>query len=210
MQIMRKRFSSISGFVLAGGESRRMGRAKDQLVVGDEKMLDRQIRLLHAVSRSVVLLGPVERLGRLDVPVVRDKQPGLGPLGGIATALGATRTEYNLFLGCDLPFITAQFLRFLCDKALASEADATVPESLRRQLHPTCAIYRRRARGVVRASLESGNFRVRGFFPRVECRVLSWPEIARHGFQPRIFDNMNTPADYEAAKRLRELRSYEL
>lgn len=199
---MQQRFLSISGFVLAGGESRRMGRAKDQLVVGGEKMLDRQIRLLHAVARPVAVLGPAERLGRPDVPVIPDKQPGLGPLGGIATALAATRTEYNLFLGCDLPFITAQFLRFLCDKALASEADVTVPESPRQRLHPTCAVYRRRARGAVRASLEAGNFRVRAFFPRVECLVLSWPEIARHGFHPRIFDNMNTPADYEAAKRL--------
>jgi len=210
MQIMRKRFSSISGFVLAGGESRRMGRPKDQLVVGGEKMLDRQIRLLRAVSRSVVVLGPAERLARLDAPVISDEKPRLGPLGGIYTALNMTRTEYNLFLGCDLPFITAQFLRFLCDKALASEADVTVPESPRRQLHPTCAIYRRRARSAVRASLESGDFRVRAFFPRVECLVLPWPEIAHRGFHPRIFDNMNTPADYEAAKRLRELRSYQL
>lgn len=202
MQIMRKRFSSISGFVLAGGESRRMGRCKGELVVGGETMVERQIRLLGTVARSVAVLGPAERLDRLEVEVIPDEQPGLGPLGGIATALGATRVEYNLFLGCDLPFIPAEFLRFLCHKALASEADVTVPESPRRRLHPTCAIYRRRARSTVRASLEAGNLRVRAFFPRVECRVLPWPEIARHGFHPRIFDNMNTPADYEAVKRL--------
>jgi molybdenum cofactor guanylyltransferase len=198
---MQPRFLSISGFVLAGGESRRMGRAKDQLEVGGEKMLDRQIRLLRAVARSIVVLGPPERLGRQNVPVIADDLPRLGPLGGIHTALASTRTEYNLFLGCDMPFMTSEFLRYLCRIALASRADVTVPESHGRRMQPTCAIYRRRARGVISVKVEACDLRVRGFFPRVECRVLSWTEIARHGFHPRIFDNMNTPDDYEAAKR---------
>lgn len=201
---MPQRFGSVSGWVLAGGESRRMGRPKDQLVVAGETMLARQIRLLRGVARSVAVLGPTERLDRLEVEVIPDEQPGLGPLGGIVTALGRTRTEYNLFLGCDLPFMEIRFLRFLSRQALACRADVTVPETPGCRLHPACAVYRRRALGAIRASLSRGDYRVRSFFPRVECRLLRWHEIGRQGFRSRIFDNMNTPEDYEFAQRMME------
>lgn len=201
---MRHCFSCVSGFVLAGGESRRMGRRKDQLELAGETMLGRQVRLLRAVTRSVAVLGPGERLAGHGDRVIPDERSGLGPLGGIATALGRTRTEYNLFLGCDLPFVSARFLEYLCVRALTSQADATVPESPGHGLHPACAVYRRRALRAIRASLERGDLSVRGFFPRVRCRVLGWPEIARRGFSIRIFDNMNTPEDYDVAKRLIE------
>jgi molybdopterin-guanine dinucleotide biosynthesis protein A len=197
---MCRRFLSVSGFVLAGGDSRRMGRAKEQVELGGETLLARQVRLAGAVARSVAVLGPAERLAGLGFSVIPDERAGLGPLGGMATALACTRTEFNLFVGCDIPFLKARFLEYLCAEALESEADATVPESPGRELQPTCAVYRRRALAAVRASLEHGDFRVRSFFPRVKCRVLRWPEIARAGFSAAIFDNINTPEDYRAAQ----------
>jgi molybdopterin-guanine dinucleotide biosynthesis protein A len=197
---MRHRFISVSGFVLAGGESRRMGHPKDQLELGGERLLARQVRLAGAVARPVAVLGPSERLAGLGFRVIPDERAGLGPLGGIATALACTRAEYNLFVGCDMPYLRARFLEYLCAEALARQADATVPESPRRQLQPMCAVYRRRALAAVRASLERGDFRVRSFFPRVKYRMLRWPEIARAGFSAAIFDSINTPEDYCAAQ----------
>jgi molybdenum cofactor guanylyltransferase len=197
---MPHRFFALSGFVLAGGGSRRMGRPKDQLELGGEAMVERQVRLLRAVARSVAVLGHGVSLAGLDIGVIPDEQQGLGPLGGIATALGHTRTEYNLFVGCDMPFVQARFLRYLCAEALKSQADATVPQSPRKGLQPTCAVYRRRALRAVRACLERGNLSVRSFFPRVRLRVLQWPEIASSGFGAVNFENMNTPEDYRSAQ----------
>ncbi|HET7841671.1 MAG TPA: molybdenum cofactor guanylyltransferase [Terriglobia bacterium] len=196
---MRRRFFEVSGFVLAGGESRRMGRPKEQLVLGHETMLDRQVRVLGSVTRSVAVVGPSERWSGVGFRVISDQRAGLGPIGGIVTGLACTRTEYNLFVGCDMPFLTARFLEYLCAQATLSKADATIPESQGGRLHPTCAVYRRRALQAAGASIELGDFSVRSFFPRVKCRVLHWPEIARAGFGPAIFENMNTPEDYHRA-----------
>lgn len=197
---MGRRFLTVSGWVLAGGESRRMGRRKELLELGGQTMLERQLALLRAVSRPVAVLGTPESLPASGVPVIADERPGLGPLGGIATALGVTRTEYNLVLGCDLPLMRTEFLRFLVRRALASRADVTVPESPREGFHPTCAVYRRRALPVIRASLAAGNYAVRSFFPHVKVRLVGWPEIARAGFGAAIFSNMNTPEDYRSAQ----------
>ena len=202
---MAGRFENIAGFVLAGGASRRMGSPKDQLVIAGERMLDLQVRLLRSVVPRVAVIGPVGRLSIQTVAVFPDEKPGLGPLGGVQTALTRTHSEYNLVIGCDLPFLSARFLRFLCGQAFALRCDVTVPASPDGRLHPACAVYRRRARSAVRACLESGTFRVAALFQRVKCRVVPWPEIAHYGFRPRIFDNMNTPADYEAAKRRVEM-----
>lgn len=196
---MQHRFSSVSGFVLAGGTSRRMGRPKALLVLGNETMLQRQIRWLRSVCRFVAVLGEPTSFPGLDVPVFSDELPGRGPLGGLYTGLLRTRTEFNLFLSCDMPFIEGRFLHYLCHRALESRADVTVPAFREHEYHPLCAVYRRRALWAVRASLEAGENKVRRFFVRVRCRVLDGREIARGGFAPWIFDNMNTPEDYQAA-----------
>src|SRR2546428_9486967 len=202
---MPKRSLRVTGFVLAGGRSRRMGIPKENLVLGGERMLDRQIRLLRSVSRSVAAIGAGANSGnsRLvdtwvdapvigGVPVMSDVIPGRGPLGGIYSGLSWTRTEFNLFLACDLPFVEARFLRYLAAKALACGADVTVPESPDGKLQPLAAVYRRRARAAVKASLESGENKVTRFYSDVLCEVVKWPEIAHAGFPQRIFDNMNT------------------
>lgn len=204
---MRRSFLSITGFVLAGGASRRMGRDKSQLQLGGVTMVERQLRLLRSVCHFVGVIGPPEKFKGLVIPGLPEEVPcwpddlsGRGPLAGLLTGLRRTRTEFNLFLGCDLPYTQARFLHFLCERALAVEADVTIPQSRGHGLEPICAVYRRRALGAIRTRLEAGENKVSSFFSRARCQVIPWREIARAGFAPRIFDNMNTPGDYEAAK----------
>jgi molybdopterin-guanine dinucleotide biosynthesis protein A len=184
-----------------------MGQDKSKLLLAGERMLQRQIRLLHSVCRSVAVLGPPQNFPGLEVPVFPDERAGRGPLGGLYTGLLHTRTEFNLFLGCDLPFMEASFLRYLCRRALERQADVTVPESHGRGFEPLCAVYRRRALRAVRRRLESGENKVTRAFPRLRCEIVPWQEVSRLGFNPRIFVNMNTPEDYEEAKRLVSVRS---
>lgn len=215
---MTRRYLEVTGFVLAGGASRRMGRPKAALVLGGESMLACQVRLLAAVCRAVAVVGPakdaagalswaVRALTPSDVPVIPDEVAGRGPLAGIYTGLRHTRTEFNLFLGCDLPFMEARFLGDLCERAIDSQADVTVPESRERDLEPLVAIYRRRAIRAIRSSLERRNNKVASFYSHVRCDVVPWPEIARAGFSSHIFDNINTPDDYERARRRLEARA---
>ncbi len=186
-----------------------MGQPKALLTLAGETLFHRQVRVLREVARFVAVVGPPEIFeganSLADVPRWPDELPGRGPLGGIYTALLRTRTELNLVLGCDMPFAEAAFLRYLCARALSTRADVTVPESRDRRLNTLCAVYRRRALSAVRGSLASGENKVSAFFPRVHSRVLAWRELAKAGFSPRIFDNLNTPEDYDQA--LRRLKS---
>lgn len=186
--------------MLAGGASTRMGRPKEALILDGETMLERQIRLLGAVCRSVAVVGRPAQ-APTDVLAFADELTGRGPLGGISTGLWRTRTEFNLFLGCDMPFMAARFLSYLGERALESRAGVTVPQTPGRGYQPLCAVYRREARAAVQAALAAGRNKVTSFYPKVRVRRIQWAEIARAGFGLRIFENMNTPADYDAVRR---------
>jgi molybdenum cofactor guanylyltransferase len=187
--------------VLAGGASRRMGRPKHLLQLGGDTLLVRQLNVLRAVCGSVTILSSSENLlstGVWGFRVVEDRIPHCGPLGGIYTGLAITRTEYNLFLGCDLPLMEARFLRFLCKRALSADADVTVPVDELCKYQPLCAVYRWRARAVIRASILRGDYKVTHVFRHVACQAIDWPEMSDMGFHRRLFTNVNTPEDYEA------------
>ncbi len=191
------RFSEVSGFILAGGASRRMGIDKTQLPVGRERIVDRQIRLLRFVCASVSILGPRDKFADAAIQVFEDEVRGQGPLGGIYTGLRKSRSEFSLFVSCDMPLMEVRFLRYLCKQALASRALATLPPPTAKRRYPLCAVLRRRALWRVRHCLASGQTQVGLFFSRCPQRTISKAEFARAGFSPRIFYNVNTPEEYE-------------
>jgi molybdopterin-guanine dinucleotide biosynthesis protein A len=201
-QLPSSRLDRLTGFVLAGGASRRMGCRKESLLIDGESMLERQIRVLRSVAcRVVVVGGPEGYLDQFDVPIVPDAVANRGPLGGIYTALLESRTEFNLVLGCDLPRVSPDLLVCLALRAMADGSDVTVPVSRDGHFQPLCAVFRRSLRYAVRTTLGLGENKLRSFFPRVHCTIVSWRELADAGFRAPVFGNMNTPDDYEYARR---------
>ena len=195
------RFSEVTGFVLAGGASRRMGTDKACLPVGRERLVDRQIRLLRAVCGTVAIIGPSAKLGDTGVQVYEDDLPGKGPLGGIHAGLQRVRTEFSLFLGCDMPLMQARFLRYLCEQAMGTTALATVPPRWTGGRYPLCIVLRRCALARVVACLESGQNQVGRFFLRIPRRPITKAEFARARFSTRIFWNLNTLEEYERVRQ---------
>ena len=190
------RFSEVSGFVLAGEASRRMGTDKASLPLGRERLVDRRIRLLRSVCRTDAIIGPPARFSGRGVEIYEDEIPGKGPLGGIHTGLRRARTEFSLFLGCDMPLMEPRFLRYLCRQALATPALATVPPRWAGGRHPICVVLRRRALARVRSCLESGQNQVGRLLSRTPRRAITKAEFARATFSTNISCNLNTPEEY--------------
>lgn len=205
---MHRRFTELTGFVLAGGASRRMGRPKHELMLDGETLLARAVRLARSVAGTVAILGPVDRARGLDVPAFPDEVAGRGPLGAVYTGLCHSHTRLSLFLSCDLPFMEAGFVEYLASQAIGSGADATVAETPGHGYQPLAAIYSRRALPAVRASLANGQNKMTSFYARIKLRVLGWPEIARLGFRRSIFDNLNTAKEYRTAVQRLRLPKY--
>jgi len=192
-----------AGFVLTGGESRRMGRNKALLEIGGRPMALRMVELMRPLVAEVALVGAPERYGHLGVPVLADCEAGCGPLAGIVTALRATRVDWNLILACDLPFLEASFLEMLLSEASAGERDCAVPQPPD-GWQPLCAVYHRRCLPAFERVLASDYPKISVAFDALRVRALTPELLAQFAFDPRMFKNVNSPEEYEEAKRILE------
>ena len=147
---------SRAGFVLVGGASARMGRDKALLPFGGAALVDHVARQVGEAAGSVSLVGHPERYAHLPYVLVADEYPGRGPLGGIHAALGVTGADWNLMVACDMPGLTAPFLRELLERAACSDADCLATRSPAGLAEPLCAVYHRRCRDSLAAWLEAG------------------------------------------------------
>ena len=114
------------GFVLAGGESRRMGRDKALLEFRGRPLIENALGILREAGLEVWIAGARAEL-EASVPVVRDAEPGLGPLAGVCAALTACRERWAVFLPVDLPLLPASLIAYLLRRAEISERAVTVP-----------------------------------------------------------------------------------
>jgi molybdopterin-guanine dinucleotide biosynthesis protein A len=195
----------VSAFILAGGRSSRMGSDKALLPFGNENLLQLALSKAKAVSQKPVIVGERERYSSYG-DVVEDRFPGCGPLGGIHAALCSTQADLNLVLSVDMPLMTADFLIWLAQLAVAGGELAFVPEVQGRR-QPLCAVYRRTAQCVIELALKMGDFKIDHVFPLIPTRYIKEEELFGAGFLPDIFRNVNTRDDYEAVGKARNQAS---
>ncbi len=114
----------IDGFVLAGGKSRRMGQDKALMQLGGKPLVLRAAEILRPFVREITLLAPAERYGNLGFPVMEDLWPDQGPLAAVGTGLLSTSADWSIFLACDLPLVSRQFIQLLAERVRATRSDA--------------------------------------------------------------------------------------
>lgn len=190
----------VSGAILAGGQSRRMGSDKAALLIQGEPLLRRTVRLLRAVTPDVAIIGPPDRAALApDVPIHPDRWPQQGPLGGIATALQALAGEAVLVVGCDMPFLNLNVLRYLITAAPGYDAVVVRTDG---ETHPLHAVYRRRCLPTIEAQLRAGNRQVQQFLARLAVRFVEGAELDRLDPQHLSTFNANTPEEWEKALQM--------
>ena len=205
---MDVRHAPVAAAILAGGQSRRMGGLnKAGLLIGRERILDVQLRLLRLVADPVFIVSSRgDVMATAGVEVVPDVILGGGPLGGIYSALRHSPRDRTLVVGCDLPFLTRPLLERL---TAPSAAQVVVPRS-GRGYEPLCAtwsadcadvIYGRIKGGELKAALALNELRVEDIGP--EFLATCDP----HGL---LFVNVNTPHDHDRAQRLSRVASKSL
>jgi molybdopterin-guanine dinucleotide biosynthesis protein A len=198
----------ISSYVLAGGASARFGQDKALAILRGKTLLERMSELSCHFGRGVRVVAPPGRYSIIGAEVVADRWPGEGPLGGIITALwhakrSSGRARWLLIVGCDMPFLTRDWLSFLVERALTSNADAVVPRSPS-GLEPLCACWRTAAMDSLQTAFDEGVRKLTDGIKRMHVDVLDEGDWKRFDNAGRLFWNMNTQQDYEEAARIWE------
>jgi molybdopterin-guanine dinucleotide biosynthesis protein A len=196
--------SDLAAFILAGGKSSRMGTDKVLLQLNGLTLLDRTLAIANSVTHDVRIVGDQTKLAGL-TNVIADRYPNCGPLGGIHAALASSPAELNLMLAVDLPFLESKFLEYLVSAARQSQTTVTVPRAAG-GLQPLCAVYRRSFAELAEQALRVGKNKIDRLFVPADTCVLEEEELKRAGFSAGMFQNVNTPEDWEQAKSAAHLK----
>lgn len=186
----------VTGVILAGGSSRRMGRPKALLPFEGGALIEAVYRRMAGLFRDVVVVaddhGPLDFL---PCPKVPDLYRGRGSLAGIHAGLRAARTEHVFVAACDMPLLDGDLVRHLA--SLREGYDAVVPESDAGP-EPLCAVYGKGALAAVEEALGADRRRIADLLPRIRTRTVPREEVARFDPGYRSFRNINTPDEYGA------------
>jgi molybdopterin-guanine dinucleotide biosynthesis protein A len=192
-QAMDPSSSLVSGIILAGGQSRRMGRDKALIDFQGKPLIAHVIDTLRTLAQDVVVVSNrSDSYDPLGARMAADYDPPCGPLGGIAAGLQAVDSELAIVVACDMPFLNVALLRWLIDQAAGY--DAVVPQT-GGEYEPLHAIYRRTCYDPIVRRIEQGDRRVISFFADVRLRAIeeaAWRTIDPTG---RSLVNLNTPGD---------------
>ena len=188
----------ITGLVLAGGASRRMGHDKAFLKLDGTPLIQIVIDRMATVCAEVLIVaGEIASYEGLGAPVVEDQFQNVGVLGGLHAGLAAASHGTTLAVGCDMPFLKPDLLQAFAgwveghDVALLKHGGYVEP------LH---GAYRRTCLGPIEAAIRAGKRRIISFFPHVRVRTVTPEEIAALDPDLESFRNLNTPEEWRAAK----------
>jgi molybdopterin-guanine dinucleotide biosynthesis protein A len=181
------------GLVLAGGESRRMGRDKALLDHDGQSQLAFVIDLLGAVVDKVFVStrsdqAADEERGRYEQIV--DRFENLGPVAGIMSALEEHPNVDWLVVACDLPNIDEQTIRYLLDRRSDTQPFTAFTSSHDGLPEPLCAVYRKGCKDIVQTFVDDGMICPRKILIRSDTCLLEQPNSA-------ALDNVNTPDDLQ-------------
>ncbi len=176
-----------AGFLLAGGRSSRMGADKALLDFHGRSLLERVAGELAAVCSPVTIVGGTRGLPGVDF--ISDDVEGIGPAGGILTALRRS-SGWNVIVAVDMPSVTRDLFAEVLRVAESTSCDCVVPRSREGHLHPLCAAYHVRCLPVWEEAVAAGVRKVREIILRVRVAEV-------HPGSEDLLRNVNTPAEWQ-------------
>ena len=188
----------VTGIVLAGGDSRRMGRDEAFLTLSGRSLIEIVVdRMAKVCTEVLVVAGDVRPYAGMGDRLVTDHYRGVGVLGGLHAGLLAARNDLTLVVGCDMPFLEPALLQAFVN--WARRFDVAV---LKRgeYLEPLHGAYRRTCLPAITAVIRGNNRRLLSFFPDVRIRYVTAEEVAAIDPAFRSFRNVNKREDWDAVQ----------
>ncbi len=176
-----------------------MGGEKALIELAGQTLLKRTAdRLVDLFSDVMVVCDAPERFRDLPYRCEADYPSGLGPIGGLATALRVARKETVFVVACDMPFLNPDVIRSMID--FLDGEDLLIPK-LSNRLHPLHALYTKKCLPVIEARIREGHLALHRLTEAVKSRI--YPEESFRHLDPSLLSvmNLNTPEDLEQARQ---------
>ncbi|MBK6967439.1 MAG: molybdenum cofactor guanylyltransferase [Bacteroidales bacterium] len=191
--------SSVTGIVLAGGKSLRMGTDKGLMSFRGKPLVQYSIDLLGLFCDRILISSNNQAYSAFGYEIVPDQMEGAGPMAGISACLSNSKTEFNLVLSCDMPLADRVIFQTLID--LSVGYSFVVPVDSFGRIEPLCAIYKTDSLKIMQKLLASQSYRMTELFRYAPARMVA-PEEYPLPYNGKWFMNVNTISDFEIAGNL--------
>lgn len=195
----------VTSIILAGGKNLRLGRSKAFEVIGGKTIIERVFERLEPVSSQIVVVTSWAEFDvelNLDVEVVADIYPDLGPLAGIYTGLTASISDINIVAACDMPFLNTGLLEYMTE--ILADYDAVVPRLSNEMIEPLHAVYAKSCLPRIDERLAEKKLSIHTFLDEMNVRYLEEEESRKYDPELISFFNINYQKDLDKALRIAE------
>ena len=175
----------VTGIILAGGKSSRMGTDKGLIPFNGVPMIQHLINELEDLKIPIVIISNNTDYEQFGFPVIEDLVKEKGPVAGIYTALTNSSTEYNIVLSCDAPFVKKEVLNMLMEKAIGQDV---VISSYNGKQHPLIAVYAKTATIAFKTSLDKDQLRLQEVNQLLKTCIVDFTDK----MEASMFANINT------------------
>ena len=184
----------ITGIILAGGKSSRMGRDKGLCRFKGKTLVSYAIATLQPLCGRIIISAnnDMEDYSAFGLEVFPDEVKDIGPMGGILTCLKQSTTQHNLVLSCDTPFVTTALFEFLLNNI--KKRQLVVPATQTFLLEPLAAYYATNVLAELERFVNAGDYKMMNFFKKVNFGSIAVDELLP-AFSENLFLNLNTPED---------------
>jgi len=194
--------AGLTTVILAGGQGRRMGgRNKALLPLGNETILEKQLREAKTVADEIIIVANDaaafnDIVNTNDyVRIVPDLYVGEGPLAGLHAGLAAASSPNVWLLGCDHPYPSGQAARLMLGRMENAKTHAAIP-SIGGQLQPLHALYRREVGEIAGRLLQAGTRKMLSLFDRLEWTKIEESIFHEAAISTRFSEDIDTPDQY--------------
>lgn len=193
----------VTGIILAGGKSSRMGTDKGLQELSGNPLIHYAIHALSGLCNTIIISSSSEAYQSLGYKVVADVFPGIGPMGGIYSALKQSETAENLVLSCDLPFASTELLSYILEKSEGFHV--AVPWQGNQHYEPLCGFYHLSILDQMNDFIQNKNYKLPDLFKEININRLIINN--KLGFyNENLFLNINSKLDLATAENLMKNR----
>jgi molybdopterin-guanine dinucleotide biosynthesis protein A len=181
----------VSGIILSGGKSTRMGQEKGLIKLNGKPMIQHVIDHLDPICDQILISANATMYQDFGYPVFKDEINEIGPAGGIVSSLKHSKNEKNIIIACDLPFASTPFIRTLLD--MSENYEITLPMS-GPHYQPLCAVYSKEVYAVFMECINKGIYSLQSIVKAFRIQIIRQGDIK--GFDLSIeLRNINSPDD---------------
>ncbi|MDP1744959.1 MAG: molybdenum cofactor guanylyltransferase [Bacteroidota bacterium] len=189
---------NITGIILAGGKSSRMGSDKGIVNLNEKKFIEHILAAVLPNVNEVLIIANNDNYNNLGYKVIKDKIKDCGPLGGIYTGLMNSKTENNIVVSCDIPFINSDLVKYIIENT--SNADITVPV-YKGNIEPLCAVYTKRTSDQIYNLIMNKDLKIQNILKYFITKELFITKMQKF-YTDKLFVNINTPEELKQQKAL--------